>query len=232
MNDNKGKEYLESSTFKLAKEGDFQQELIIKAAKSRGVKVIDVSKEMLCTATILEFNGQTELLVKGIVSSSMNLKTKYFCDFKQITKKLFSTLNIPSPKSLLFFNLEEAGLKDFIQIEKKYVCKPQVAANGIGVETDITSFLQVEDYWKRNKELDSAFLLEEQIEGEDLRIQVINGEIVASCLRVPAYVEGDGYHTLIQLIESRRKVIYEKCPSDLLELDRTSFALIKKQGLK
>lgn len=225
------KKNLNDFNFKLAEEGDFQQELVIKAAKDKGVNVIDISKEMSCTAAILEFNNQTELLVKGIVLSTMNLKTKYFCDYKQLTKSLFSTLNIPSPKSFLFSTLEEKGLNDFMEIGKKYVCKPQIAANGMGVEIGITSLLQVKDYWKKNKNMYKSFLLEEQIDGEDLRIQVIDGKIVASCLRIPAYVIGDGTHTLMELVEFRRKVIYEQCPSDSLELDVTSLSLIKQQAL-
>jgi cyanophycin synthetase len=215
---------------KQAEEGDLQQELVLKAARDRGVNITDVSKQMLCKAAILELDGQVELLVRGIISSSMSMKTKYFCDFKQLTKNVFDRLEIPSPKSLLFFSLEEEGLDNFIQIGKKYVCKPQVAANGIGVEIDIRSFQQVKDYWERNKDIDNAFLLEEQIDGEDLRIQVIDGHIAASCIRVPAYVVGDGINTLAQLIEIRRKIIHEQCPSDSLKIDRTSFALIKEQG--
>ena len=216
---------------KPAQEGDLQHEFVLAAARKRGISITDVSDKMFCKAALLELNGQVELLVQGIISSAMHLKTKHLLDFKQLTKYMLRQLQIPSPESMLFSNPDDPGLKDFIQPGRQYVCKPQVAANGMGVEMDITSFQQVRDYWDRCQHLDRSFLLEEQIEGTDLRIQVIGRCIAACCIRVPAHVIGDGRHTLMQLVEFRREVMRNKNPSDRLELDRASLALIDEQGL-
>jgi D-alanine-D-alanine ligase-like ATP-grasp enzyme len=50
-------------------------------------------------------------------------------------------------------------------------------------------------------------LLEEVAEGDDLRVIVIGGEVVAAAIRKPPVVVGDGEHTLVDLIvrESRRR---------------------------
>ena len=214
-----------------AEEGDLQHKWVLEAARKRGIHITDISDQMLCKAAILEWNGQVELLVKGVISSSMHLKTKFFCDFKQAAKGVFKHLKIPAPPSILFRHPDESEVRKFIQKGKKYVCKPQNACNGIGVEMGITSFQQIRNYWQRNHHLEQAFLLEEQVEGIDLRLQIIDRRVVASCTRVPAYVTGDGVHTLIQLAKQRQKAVHEQNPSDRLELDRASFALIESQGL-
>jgi cyanophycin synthetase len=214
-----------------AQEGDLQQELVLRAAARRGIRITDLSDLTSCKAAVLESGGRSELLLKGVVASAMNLKTKSYCDYKQLTKILFERLQIPTPKSMLFRGLDEPGLETFIEDGKKYVCKPQVAANGAGVEMGVTSFEQVRDYWRRNRGMADSFLLEEQVDGEDLRIQVIGGRIAASCVREPAYVVGDGRQTLAKLVERRQRIVHQQNPSDRLELDRTSFALIEEQGL-
>ena len=50
-------------------------------------------------------------------------------------------------------------------------------------------------------------LIEEYVTGVDLRIVVIGYEVVAAAVRRPAQVQGDGRHTVAELIEkqSRRR---------------------------
>ena len=44
-------------------------------------------------------------------------------------------------------------------------------------------------------------LLEECVEGEDLRVVVIDHEVVAAAVRRPAAVIGNGAHSVAELIE-------------------------------
>src|SRR5690606_27826975 len=52
-----------------------------------------------------------------------------------------------------------------------------------------------------------SVVVEQYVAGQDLRIVVINGEVVAAAVRRPPLVRGDGDHTVIELIEkqSRRR---------------------------
>lgn len=221
---------LDAEEFAPAKEGDLQHRWVLEAARKRGIRITDISDQMHCKAALLEWNGQVELLVQGVISSAMHLKTKLFCDYKQASKGVFERLKIPTPPSILFSHADDPKLREFIRKGKKYVCKPDNACNGAGVEMGITSIGQVRDYWERNRQAGQVFMLEEYVEGIDLRLQIIDRRVVASCIRVPAYVIGDGIHSLEALVRKRQKAVYETNPSDRLELDRTSFALIKKQG--
>src|SRR5690606_347333 len=45
-------------------------------------------------------------------------------------------------------------------------------------------------------------LLEEVVDGDDLRVLVIGGEVVAAAVRCPATVRGTGRHTIAELVQS------------------------------
>ena len=74
-------------------------------------------------------------------------------------------------------------------------------------------------------------LLEEQCEGEDLRVVVIDHEVVAAAVRRPASVIGDGVHTIAELIErqSRRRAAATGGESRI-PLDEMTRAVVREAG--
>ncbi|MCB9232611.1 MAG: hypothetical protein H6581_13150 [Bacteroidia bacterium] len=214
-----------------AREGEKQHFLILAEAKRRGIQVVNVSPMMSANAAFLEAGERSFLLVDGIITDQTSTKFHLIADFKQLTKLLFTRLDIPSPASLLFESPDDPALAGFLQKGKKYVCKPQVGTQGIGVQMGIQTLEEVKAYWQIWQEKESLFLLEEQVQGDDLRIQVIGGKIAAACVRLPAYVTGDGHHTLLELVEKRREIMRTQNESNRLDLDELSLSLIAQQGL-
>lgn len=208
-----------------------QHNLILKEARKRGLKVTDVSNTLDTLAATIENDSQSELFIKGTPLSLLNLRSLNYFDNKQLTKLALTKLNIPHPKSILFSSPQEAAIKDFLEEGKSYVCKPPNMAEGIGVELNIKSMSDIEDYWERHQNLSSIFMLEEQVSGKDLRVQVIAGKIVAACTREPAFVVGDGKSDLNSLIEARRKMVKAANPMNDLTIDVTTIELLKNQGL-
>jgi len=111
------------------------------------------------------------------------------------------------------------------------VLKPAVGTNGVGVDTKIFG---AEDFRKYGISSNQAgpFLLEEFVGGDDLRLQIIGGKIVAACIREPAFVKGDGESTLLELIEQRRKEVHVQNPANRLDIDEQTQALIKEQEVR
>jgi GNAT-family acetyltransferase (TIGR03103 family) len=74
-------------------------------------------------------------------------------------------------------------------------------------------------------------LLEEVVEGEDLRVVVIDYEVIAAAVRRPAEVIGDGRLTASQLIEkqSRRRAAATGGES-VIPLDDHTFDTLARQG--
>lgn len=214
-----------------AREGDLQHAHVLAAARRRGLTLTDVSATMGCKATLIDDGDRSELLVQGIIASQMSLHTKHICDHKQLTKRVFDRVGIPTPRSVLISGPDDPAIEGFFEPGRRYVCKPQVAANGIGVEMDLTRPAQLTAYWTRFGHLDARFLLEEQIDGTDLRIQVIGGRLAAACVRVPAHVFGDGKAPLSVLIERRRAVMRGQNPANVLEIDHAAGVLLQRQGL-
>lgn len=212
-----------------AREGDLQHTHVLAAAVRRGMRLTDVSETMGCKATLIEAKGRSELLVQGVIASQMNLHMKHLCDHKQLTKAVFHRLEIPTPRSVLIASPTDPAIAGFFEPGRRYVCKPQVAANGIGVEMGLSHPEQLGPYWARCGHLDTRFLLEEQFDGTDLRLQVIGGRVAAACVRVPAHVFGDGEASLRVLIERRRAVIHSQNPANVLEIDHAAQALLDEQ---
>lgn len=210
-----------------------QHEKILSAARQRGISIKDVSDIMNSDAAILRFKGKTELLVRGTPSSLLNVRSQYYCDNKSLTKEAFDLLGIPAPKSILLQTIEEQSVSSFFEAGKKYVCKPPDGTNGVGVEMHISSLGDISNYLAKHQAEDhSFFMLEEQIEGEDLRVQVVGGRIVAVCTREPAHVIGDGTSRLQELITALQKTVKAQNPANNLAVDQTTLRLLGNQQIE
>ncbi len=205
---------------------------MIDRAREAGAEVTDISHLIQKDAALLEYNDVSELILEGVPSSWINERSKFYCDNKQLAKKAFQKLGIPFLKSIAFTDPNAPEVLDFVENGQKYVVKPIDNCNGLGVETNIVGIDMVKDYFHRNHALDSLFLLEEQAEGQDLRLHVIDGKVVAACIREPAFVVGDGERTLEALIDERRAIMRTQNPRNKLEIDGPTQQLLTEQKLQ
>lgn len=210
-------------------EGYAQHQLIIEDAIQRGIQIDDLTGIYGTIAHKLSQNNQSIILVQGIVQEWVDSSAEKICDHKDKTKELFKSLGIPTPESLVFEKPDELFRK--IDQSLSYVCKPSVGSNGIGVQMDIGSMNDVKSYYQTYGKLCDKHLIEEFVNGYDLRIQVINSEIIAACLRLPAHVMGNGKSTLKQLISLRRKEIKVQNPSNDLIVDGQTMELLENQNI-
>ncbi len=209
-----------------------QHAQLISKAKSLGVSVTDVSPLMLRPAAILDYRERSELVLEGVPASWTNVRCQYYCDNKQLTKLALMATAIPHPRSVPFQTPGAPELDRFIKKGQSYVCKPLDASNGLGVVMNIRKPDEVKTYFEKHRHLSTIFLLEEQIEGTDLRIQVIDGNMVAACIREPAFVLGNGKDNLQSLIERRKTVMQTQNPNNSLILDENTHALLAAQKIQ
>lgn len=209
----------------------YQHTQLIERAKLLDIKVKDVSNIMDTTFSVLEQNGISELVREGVPTSWINVRSQFYCDNKQLTKLAYESLDIPHPKSITFQEANEVALSSFFQKGHIYVCKPLDGTNGVGVITGIRTLEEVKAYYENHKDLATTFMLEEQVEGDDLRIHVLGGKIVAACIREPAFVIGNGTDSLEILIEKRRAEMRIQNPSNFLDIDKSTLDLLKQQNI-
>lgn len=127
------------------------------------------------------------------------------CDDKALTHRLLKKagLRVPGQRKLD----SEADALAFLEEHGAIVIKPARGEQGRGVAVGLRTAEAVSDAWHAIAESGETVLAEEYVEGLDLRIVVINQEVVAAALRHPAEIIGTGRHSIEKLIarQSRRR---------------------------
>ena len=122
------------------------------------------------------------------------------CDDKEVTRLLFEQHDVAVPAQRLAGTPEEN--RAFLEEQGSLVIKPIRGEQGKGVFVDVRTPEGVEQCVAAAREQDERVLLEQYVEGDDLRIIVINYEVVAAAIRKPPEICGTGQHTVKSLIES------------------------------
>src|SRR5690625_4395587 len=154
---------------------------------------------------------------------------------KQQTREKLEKANVPTPKGKDFhINDLEEMLKYAEKIGYPVVVKPTFGSLGKGVTTNIQSEKELIKAVNHVKAIGyEDVIIEEYLEGEDYRIYVVDGEVVAATKRVPANVVGDGKQTIEQLIKEKNKLRKENpyLRTKLIEVDDNLIGTLQKQGL-
>lgn len=123
---------------------------------------------------------------------------------KDVTRRLLASAGLPVPAGHRFVNYQPA-LRYFRSLSRPQVVKPLTGSGGIGVTTNVTSVEALEAAWKRAGGGRRQIVIEDFHEGDELRMIVAGGKTVAAVCRVPAYVVGDGTHTISELVAQKNE---------------------------
>jgi GNAT-family acetyltransferase (TIGR03103 family) len=153
------------------------------------------------------------------------------CDDKQVTARLLDQAGIQVPRQQVAGSAE--GNADFLNNCEAVVVKPARGEQGQGVHVNLRDGAEIETAITSCRQICEKVLLEEYQPGEDLRIIVIDGEVVAAAVRRPPRVVGTGQHEVRTLIEkqSRRREAATKGESRI-PLDRETERCIAESGYK
>lgn len=176
--------------------------IIIKEALLRGIAVepLDPSRGFFR----LSLGGRSVLCRESLSEMTSAIALQY-CDDKSLTRSLLAQAGLNVPAQLASPSREER--LTFLREHSRIVVKPARGEQGHGVAVDIRSVEDMESAVRLAGENGAEVLLEKFVQGEDLRIVVINGEVVAAAVRRPPEITGTGTHTVRELIEmlSRRR---------------------------
>lgn len=127
------------------------------------------------------------------------------CDDKQVTSRLLSSQGLRVPRQQVAGTREENAA--FLNSCGAIVVKPARGEQGKGVNVNLSTIESVEAAIDDCRQVCDKVLLEEYHHGEDLRVIVINHQVVAAAVRQPPKIFGTGQHTIRTLIEkqSRRR---------------------------
>lgn len=155
---------------------------------------------------------------------------------KYCTNKVLATSNIPVPKGVLFqsTDLEHESLENIIaELRFPLVIKPVDGSLGVGVLCNIKNIGELSFFLKKYSATYPSMIIEEFYGRlQSYRVLVFKRRVIGVVLCHPAQVEGDGRHTIQELVEitnAKRKKI-----SDYLGpivLDEEAQIRLKEQGL-
>ncbi len=132
------------------------------------------------------------------------------CDDKTVTRRVVSAAGVRVPAVLPIepgSEADAAAIGDFLAAHGRVVVKPAQGEQGRGVAVGLESVAEVVAAIETARGVSQQVLIEACVEGEDLRLIVIDYRVVAAALRRPASVVGDGRSTIRDLIaaQSRRR---------------------------
>jgi len=127
------------------------------------------------------------------------------CDDKRMTRRIVEQAGVRVPEQIDAD--DPAAIADALARHGALVVKPARGEQGKGVAVGLTTEAEVAAAIAAARRLCPEVLVEEQVQGEDLRLVVIDFKLVAAALRRPPRVVGDSQSTLRALIEhqSRRR---------------------------
>src|SRR5690606_36103351 len=121
------------------------------------------------------------------------------CD-KELTKQLLRRAQVPVPRGRVVRSAQAA--REVLEaLGGPVVVKPLDGHHGEGVTLGVTSPGEGDEAFELAARWSSDVIVEEQLEGRDYRVLVVNGHLVAASERLPAHVVGDGERTIAALIE-------------------------------
>ena len=154
---------------------------------------------------------------------------------KKLTTTLLASAGLPVPRSDMVRSADEATAVA-ARIGYPVVTKPLDGNHGRGVSLDLRSDEDVRRGFERAIEQtrSGVVVVESFIQGNDYRVLVIDGHMVAVAQRVPAHVIGDGKHTVRELVDStnrdpRRGIGHEKVLTRI-KVDSAAEELVRRQG--
>jgi cyanophycin synthetase len=154
---------------------------------------------------------------------------------KNLTNRLLAAAGLPVPRSAIVRTEDEAA-DAARRIVFPVVLKPLDGNHGRGVGLELRDEAAVRAWFPRARAEARRGVLQVEsfVSGNDYRVLVVGGTMVAVAQRIPAHVTGDGEHTVAELVETanedpRRGIGHEKVLTKI-KVDDAAVELLTKQG--
>ena len=169
---------------------------LVRAADARGIPWLRLNDQSLVQLGHGKYQQRIQATVTGRTS---HIAVELASD-KEETNKILATLGLPVPRQELVQS-EGQAVRAARRIGLPVVTKPYNGNHGRGISIRLMSDDEVAQGYRAAKEHARSVIVETFLEGDDHRLLVVNGELVAATRRTPGHVVGDGEHDVSQLIE-------------------------------
>lgn len=176
--------------------------IIADEALRRGIQVEVLDAE---TGELRLTHGGRSVITRESLSEFTSAVAMSRCDDKRRTRRIAVEAGVTVPRGRLatFDDDDRAFLDDVGDV----VVKPTRGEQGKGITVGVDGPDELTAALSRACEYCPEVLIEQRVRGDDLRLVVIDGKVVAAAIRKPAEIIGTGRHSVAELIEaeSRRR---------------------------
>jgi cyanophycin synthetase len=203
---------------------------LVNAARAR-----DIPWTRLNAASLIQLGqGRNQRRIEAALTSQTSHIAVEIASDKELCARLLADLGLPVPKQRAVRGPDEA-VRAANRIGYPVVVKPVDGNHGRGVAVNLTTDAQVEDAYEIAEAEGSGVVVESMIAGDDHRLLVVGGRLVAAARRMPGHVVGDGRATVAELVEAvnrdpRRGAGHENMLTRI-ELDAVADRLLAERGM-
>jgi cyanophycin synthetase len=203
---------------------------IVEAARARGIPWRRLNEGSLVQLG----HGHLQRRICTAEADSTSAIAESIAQDKDLTRMLLKTIGVPTPEGRPVESAEDAW-EAAEEIGLPVVVKPQYGNHGRGVATNLQDRQQVEAAYHAAREEGSSIICERHAPGDDYRVLVIGGKMVAAARREPAHVIGDGQSTVQHLIDivnqDPRRSDGHSTSLSKIKIDAVALGVLLEQGL-
>lgn len=200
--------------------------IIVDEALRRGIDVEVLDPKLGELALSRDGRRMTTIESLSELTTSVALRR---CDHKLRTRRVLrdAGLEVPDGRVATF----DEGDAEFLARWKDIVVKPVRGEQGWGVTVGVVDDAGLADAVALARAVWPEVLLEQHARGEDLRVIVIGGEVVAASVRRPPTVVGNGRDTLRDLILALREARSDATGgASTIPVDETTISVLHDEG--
>ncbi len=151
--------------------------------------------------------GGRQVLTRESLSEFTTAVAMSRCDDKRVTRRIVEAAGVRVPRGATVPEDDLSAARDLLAACGELVVKPARGEQGKGITVGVTTEEDLAAAVAAARLFCPDVLVEELVDGEDLRVVVIDHEVVAAAVRRPAEVVGDGHRTVTDLVRltSRRR---------------------------
>ncbi len=203
---------------------------LVRAAEERGIPWLRLNQQSLVQLGHGKYQQRIQATITG---RTPHIAVELASD-KEETNKILGSLGLPVPRQQLVASQTDA-LKAARHLAGPVVLKPYNGNHGRGITINITADDDIRAAFQAAREHSHSVIVETFQVGDDHRLLVVNGELIAATKRTPGHVVGDGKTTVAELVElinsdPRRGVGHEKVLTRI-ELDREANMMLERVGM-
>lgn len=174
--------------------------IIVNEARRRGVSVDILDAE---GGYFRLSHGGRHISCRESLSELTSAVAMSICDDKSVTRRFVEKAGLVVPEQAE--SSDEAGWRSILARAGAVVVKPARGEQGRGIAVGVRNEVEIRRAIASAREICDRVLIEELVQGHDMRLVVIDYKVVAVAMRKPPKVVGDGRSTIAHLIEMQSK---------------------------